>query len=74
MDFVSQNVMVNGKHYKVIYYPQVYDRLYCLMRPIDKIADAKRDITSIDVRDCRCRYFVGCAYQSSHWAESYQSD
>ena len=44
-DFVSQNVMVNGKHYKVIYYPQEYDRLYCLMRPIDKIADAKRDIT-----------------------------
>ncbi len=44
-DFVSQNVMVNGKHYKVIYYPQAYDRLYCLMRPIDKIADAKGDIT-----------------------------
>ena len=45
LDFVSQNVMVNGKHYKVIYYPQAYDRLYCLMRDIDKIADAKRDIT-----------------------------
>ena len=45
LDFDSQNVMVNGKHYKVVYYPQAYDRLYCLMRPIDKIADAKRDIT-----------------------------
>ena len=45
LDFVSQNVMVNGKHYKVIYHPQAYDRLYCLMRPIDRIADAKRDIT-----------------------------
>ena len=44
-DFVSQNVMVSGKHYKVIYYPQASDRLYCLMRPMDKIADAKRDIT-----------------------------
>ena len=43
-DFVSQNVMVNGRHYKVIYYPQAYDRLYCLMRPMDKIAAAKREI------------------------------
>ena len=44
-DFVSQNVIVDGRHYKVIYYLQAYDRLYCLMRPIDKIADAKRDVT-----------------------------
>ena len=45
LELVSQNVMVNGKHYKVIYYPQASDRLYCLMRPIDRIADAKRHIT-----------------------------
>ena len=44
-NFVSQNMMVNGKHYKVIYYPQASDRLYCLMRPIDKLADAKRHVT-----------------------------
>ena len=44
-DFVSQNVIIDGRHYKVIYYLQAYDRLYCLMRPIDKIADAKRDVT-----------------------------
>lgn len=43
-DFVSQNVMVDGRHYKVIYYPQASDRLYCLMRPMDKIAAAKREI------------------------------
>ncbi len=43
--FISQNVTVDGRHYKVIYYLQAYDRLYCLMRPIDKIADAKRHVT-----------------------------
>ena len=43
--FISQNVTVEGRHYKVIYYLQAYDRLYCLMRPIDKIADAKRHVT-----------------------------
>ena len=45
LDFVSQNVIVDGRHYKVIYYRQASDRLYCLMRDIDKIADAKRDVT-----------------------------
>ena len=44
LDFVSRNVMVDEKHYKVIYYLQAYDRLYCLMRPMDKIAAAKREI------------------------------
>lgn len=44
-DFISQNVVIDGRHYKVIYYLQAYDRLYCLMRPIDKIADAKRHVT-----------------------------
>ena len=45
LDFVSQNVIVDDRHYKVIYYRQASDRLYCLMRDIDKIADAKRDVT-----------------------------
>ena len=44
LDFVSRNVIVDEKHYKVIYYLQAYDRLYCLMRPMDKIAAAKREI------------------------------
>ncbi len=44
-DFVSQNVMVNGRHYKVIYYLQAYDRLYCLMRPREEIAAAKQWVT-----------------------------
>lgn len=48
-DFVSHNVMVNGRHYKVIYYPQPYDRLYCLMRPMDKIAAAKREIILLTI-------------------------
>ena len=43
--FVSQNVIVDGQHYKVIYYLQAYDRLYCLMRPRDKLADAKEWVT-----------------------------
>ena len=45
LGFISQNVRVDGRHYKVIYYLQASDRLYCLMRPIDKIADAKRHVT-----------------------------
>ncbi len=44
-DLVLQNVNVGGKHYKVIYYPQKLGQLYCLMRPMDKIADAKRQAT-----------------------------
>ena len=44
-DFVSRNVMVNGRHYKLIYYLQAADRLYCLMRPRDKLADAKEWVT-----------------------------
>ena len=44
-DLVLQNVTVDRRHYKVIYYRQAYDRLYCLMRPMDKIADAKRQAT-----------------------------
>ena len=49
LDFVSQNVIVNDKHYKVIYYSQAYNRLYCLMRPMDKIAAAKREIILLTV-------------------------
>lgn len=48
-DFVSQNVVVNDKHYKVVYYSQVYNRLYCLMRPMDKIAAAKREIILLTI-------------------------
>ncbi len=44
--FVLQNVTVGKQRYKVIYYllPQ-YNRLLCLMRSMDKIADAKRQVT-----------------------------
>ncbi|MCZ6679093.1 MAG: ATP-binding protein [Candidatus Poribacteria bacterium] len=44
-EFVLQNVKVGGRLYKVIYYPQKARRLYCLMRPMAKIADAKRQAT-----------------------------
>ena len=43
--FVLQNVSVGGRHYKVIYDPQGSGRLYCLMRPMDQIADGKRQVT-----------------------------
>ena len=43
--FVLMNVSVGGKPYKVIYYPWEYDRLYCLMRPMAKIAAARRQAT-----------------------------
>ena len=40
---VLRNVIVGGKPYKVSYYHQEpHGRLYCLMRPMDKIAAAKR--------------------------------
>ena len=39
---VSRNVTVGGEPYKVSYYQEPRGRLYCLMRPMDKIAAAKR--------------------------------
>ena len=44
-ELILQNVTVGGKPYKVIYYLLEHGRLYCLMRPMDKIADAKRQVT-----------------------------
>ena len=46
-EFILKNVTVADKPYKVIYYLQPYGRLYCLMRPIDKIAEAKRQAISL---------------------------
>lgn len=39
---VLRNVTVAGKPYKVSYYQETHGHLYCLMRPMDKIAAAKR--------------------------------
>ncbi len=44
-ELVLQNVTVGGKPYKAIYYLLPLNRLYCLLRPMDKIAAAKRDAT-----------------------------
>lgn len=44
-ELVLRNVTVGGKPYKSIYYLLRHNRLYCLMRPMDKIAAAKRDAT-----------------------------
>ncbi len=41
-EFMLKNVTVFSKPYKAIYYLQSDGRLYCLIRPIDKIAEAKR--------------------------------
>ena len=42
---VSQSVMLDGKPYKVIYNSLAQGRLYCLLRPMDDIAEAKRRLT-----------------------------
>ena len=44
-ELVSQNVIVNQKPYKAIYDPLKQGRLYCLLRPMDSIAEAKRQLT-----------------------------
>jgi signal transduction histidine kinase len=44
-NIVLQNVTVGGKPYKVIYHPLESNRLYCLMRPMDEITDAKQQVT-----------------------------
>jgi signal transduction histidine kinase len=48
-EFASQNVTLGGKPYKVIYSQLPMGRIYCLMRPMDKIADAKRQATLLMV-------------------------
>ena len=73
-DFVSQNVIVDGKHYKVIYYLQAYDRLYCLMRDIDKIADAKRDVTLLMFGIAAVVILLVALISHLIGPESYQSD
>ena len=42
---VSQNVVLDGKPYKVIYDSLAQGRLYCLLRPMDDIAEGKRRLT-----------------------------
>ena len=42
---VSQNVVLDGKPYKAIYDSLAQGRLYCLLRPMDDIAEAKRRLT-----------------------------
>ena len=45
--FILKNVTVSNKPYKAIYYLQPDGRIYCLIRPIDKIAEAKRQAISL---------------------------
>ncbi len=42
---MSQNVVLDGKPYKVIYDSLAQGRIYCLLRPMDDIAEAKRRLT-----------------------------
>ena len=42
---VTQDLTLNGKPYKVFYLPIEFGRIYCLLRPMDAIADAKRTFT-----------------------------
>ena len=42
---VTRDVTLAGKPYKVFYFPLELGRLYCLLRPMDAIAEAKRTLT-----------------------------
>ena len=42
---VIRDVTLNGKPYKVFYLSQDLGRFYCLLRPMEKIAEAKRTLT-----------------------------
>ena len=41
----TQDVTLGGKHYKVFYRSVQLGRIYCLLRPMETIADAKRTLT-----------------------------
>lgn len=42
---VTQDITLTGKPYKVFYLPLEFGRFYCLLRPMDAIAEAKRTFT-----------------------------
>ena len=42
---IIQDVTLNGKPYKVFYLPLNLGRFYCLLRPMEAIAEAKRTLT-----------------------------
>lgn len=42
---ITHDVTLGGKHYKVFYRSVQLGRIYCLLRPIDTIAEAKRTLT-----------------------------
>ena len=42
---VTQDVTLAGKPYKVFYLPLEFGRFYCLLRPMEAIAEAKRTFT-----------------------------
>ena len=44
-ELASQNVIISNRPYKVIYDSLEHGRLYCLLRPMDGIAHAKRRLT-----------------------------
>lgn len=43
--FVTHDVTLGGKHYKVFYHLLSFGRYYCLLRPMDEISEAKRTLT-----------------------------
>ena len=42
---IIRDVTLNGKPYKVFYLPLKLERFYCLLRPMEAIAEAKRTLT-----------------------------
>ena len=42
---ITHDVTLGGKHYKVFYRSVQFGRIYCLLRPMETIVDAKRTLT-----------------------------
>ena len=42
---ITQDATLGGKHYKVFYRPLPLGRLYCLLRPMEEITEARRTLT-----------------------------
>ena len=42
---ITHDVTLGGKHYKVFYRNVQFGRIYCLLRPMESIVDAKRTLT-----------------------------
>ena len=59
---ITHDVTLAGKPYKVFYHLLNPGRFYCLLRPMEKIAEAKANSDMVYVGYCRSRYGTDCFY------------